>query len=65
MPTTDAIKEEKRHASRRSFWIHDDTYAKVCKYVSKHRNYPDDLTINQFVRDALEASLSQLAKGKK
>ncbi len=66
MPTDTAQDKSKetRHARRRSFWIHDEVYAEVCEYVSRHRNHPDDLTINQFVRDALEAKLARLARTK-
>ncbi len=61
MPKTTSQTE---HNAKRSFWMPDSLYEGVRSYVSRHRNAPEDLTINQFVRDALEAHLHK-AKGRK
>lgn len=48
--------------NKRAFWISDSLYEQIHDYVSRHRNSPEDLTINQFVRDALVEHLERSLK---
>lgn len=65
MAQTPKTTTEPNGSNKRAFWLPDSLYANVRDYVSRHRNSPEDLTINQFVRDALEEKLSSsLAKEK-
>lgn len=45
-----------------AFWLSSEFYDKMRSYVSRHRNAPEDMTINQFVRDALENHLASALK---
>ncbi len=49
-------------SSKRGFWIPDAIYERVQRYVGQHRNEPDDMSINKFVREALLLKLDQVEK---
>lgn len=52
--TKDTIEKKKR-----GFWLPNELYFRVKAFVSKHRNAPEDMTINSFVRSALEEKLQR------
>ena len=62
MPTAPTPATPDAQSNKRAFWIPDDLYERVKIYVDAHRNAPDMLTINQFVRDALEERLNKVTK---
>lgn len=65
MAQTPKATTEPTGSNKRAFWLPDALYSNMRDYVSRHRNAPEDLTINQFVRDAIEEKLSSaLAKEK-
>lgn len=49
-------------SNKRAFWIPDDLYERVKKHVDRRRSSPHFLTINQFVRDALEERLAKVKR---
>lgn len=47
---------------KRTFYLPDTLYAAMRDYVGRHRNAPESLSINEFVRVALETHLSKELK---
>lgn len=52
-------------ANKRAFWLPDELYERVRSYVGRHRNAPENMTINQFAREALEEKLGRERPRKK
>lgn len=51
-------------STKMGFWLTGDLIARMRAHVDKNRSAPELMTINSFVRDALEASLSKAEKKK-
>jgi hypothetical protein len=57
---------ESSGSSKRAFWIPNALYNKIRDYVNRHRNAPESMTINAFVREALESKVQEVSeKGKR
>lgn len=52
---------EKTH-SKMGFWISSETIERMREYVDQHRNAPERMTINSFVREAIEEQLVRKVK---
>ncbi len=50
--------------SKRGVWLPDAIYARVHAYVAQHRNAPENLSINEFIRQAISAKL-EVVEGKR
>lgn len=44
-------------STKMGFWLSQDLIERMRAHVDKHRNAPENMTINSFVRDALESKL--------
>lgn len=53
--TTASIDDKSK---KRAFWLPNELYARVSDYVGRHRNAPESMTINSFVREAIEEKLA-------
>ncbi len=52
-------------ANKRAFWLPDELYEQVKAYVGRHRNAPENMTINQFAREALLEKLERERKARR
>ena len=52
----------KPKAVKMGFWVARDVMERVRDYVDQHRNAPDNLTLNAFVRQAIESALKRAEK---
>lgn len=57
--TTAPIKEDAPPSSKRAIWMPDELYERLKHHVDKNRSAPRFLTINKFVREAIEAALAK------
>lgn len=56
------LAEKKTKAVKMGFWVSRDVMERVRDYVDQHRNAPDNLTLNAFVRQAIESALKRAEK---
>ncbi|MCC6809956.1 MAG: hypothetical protein IT381_21180 [Deltaproteobacteria bacterium] len=60
--TTAPTKDDAPPSSKRAIWMPDELYERLKNYVDKNRNAPRFLSINKFVREAIETALSKQGK---
>lgn len=61
--TTTPTTENK--SKKRAFWLPDTLYVRLSEYVGRHRNAPESMTINSFVREAIEEKLTSRSASEK
>lgn len=60
-----AVPSPERASAKRAFWIPDELYEKIRTFVGRHKNEPENMSINGFVRDALDAHLEASTRKEK